>query len=345
ALGFHQSAEREPHEAVWLAWPSHSELWGEGLKRTQREFKALCQAIADLDPQTGIAHGEDLWVLVGNENSAQEARVALEGLPVRFFQIPFGDIWLRDTAPIFMRHREKGRAAVCFDFNGWGKKYVLPHDADVAQNIADTMGSGVEQFKIPWILEGGSVEVDGEGTCLTTRQCLLHPLRNEGWSQEQLEVGLKAALGVKKVLWLNKGLKNDHTDGHIDTLVRFSRPGVVLCMQASSDKDPNTKVFSEIKMDLEKMKDAKERPLRVIEIPSPGPIYNEEGDIMPASYLNFYIANTQVVVPTYGSEYDEEAVHLIGKCFPGHRTVGLSAKAILEGGGAFHCITQQVPIE
>jgi agmatine deiminase len=193
------------------------------------------------------------------------------------------------------------------------------------------------------VLEGGSVEVDGEGTLLTTRQCLLNPNRNPSLDEKAIETRLREALGVTKVLWLTEGLRNDHTDGHVDTIARFVGPGVLVCMEPADDDDPNAKVLLAIAAELESMTDARGGPLRVVRIPSPGLVPGEDGEPMPASYVNFYIANHAVVVPTYGSPHDDAAVAAIGRLFPSRRTVGIDARAILSGGGAFHCITQQVP--
>lgn len=340
--GYFQPAEWVPHKACWLAWPSDKELWLENLNHAQREFTDLCHAIADLDPKTGSSRGETLNILVRTQEDETLAKSALKALSATFHKIPYGDIWLRDTAPIFLMNRKNQLASACFQFNGWGEKYVLPYDADLAHTIAKKLG--VQQFSLPWILEGGSLDVDGEGSCLTTKQCLLNPNRNPEMGLSEIEQRLRDDLGIEKVLWLNEGLLNDHTDGHIDTLARFVEPGVVVCMYAKEpENDPNTKILNEIIKDLESFTDAKGRRLKVIKVPSPGKLVDEEGKIMPGSYMNFYIANTTVVVPTYGSRFDDEAVKQISSLFPTRKTVGLSARFILSGGGAFHCITQQVP--
>lgn len=339
--GFHQPAEWEDHEAVWLAWPSHAELWREDLLAAQAEFLDFAKAIADLDPATKQPRGERMNVLVPDVASGAAAEKALAGLPVRIHLIPFGDIWLRDTAPVFLKDEAGLSATVRFHFNGWGGKFELPHDDLVSTRIAET--TNLRAFSVPFVLEGGSVEVDGQGTCLVTRQCLLNENRNPGLTEEQVEIALKNTFGVEKVLWLDSGLKNDHTDGHIDNIARFIAPGVVLCMKSDMPDDPNRETYLKIEADLRAMTDARGRRLRVLTVTSPGRIENEEGRIVPASYLNFYIANSTVIVPTYGSPRDDEAVHAISKCFPGRRTVGLSAIAILTGGGAFHCISQQQP--
>lgn len=337
-----QPAEWEAHRSCWSAWPSHRDLWLENLVLAQQEFASLCRAIADVDPATGKARGESLDILVPDPAARAQAEAALHGLPVRFHDVPFGDIWLRDTGPIFLKDSRGQGSAARFVFNGWGGKYVLPFDTEVAARVAALASRPTASH--PWVLEGGSVEADGEGTCLTTRQCLLNPNRNPEMGELEVEQALRRALGAEKVLWLEDGLLNDHTDGHIDTLARFSRPGTVLCMEARDADDPNREVMDRIARDLAKMKDARGRQLEVVRVPSPGAVLNEDGEVMPASYMNFYIANTTVVVPVYGSPRDVEAVEAIGRCFPGRKTVGLRAKTILSGGGAFHCITQQEPL-
>lgn len=333
---FHQPAEWDRHSACWLAWPSHGHLWQENLAPAQAEFAALCVAIAE-------DGGEPLDLLVQDDAAEAEARAALAPVlaKVRFHRIPVGDIWLRDTAPIFVKEGTGALFAACFRFNGWGEKYVLPEDDRVATRVG--AASGQSMTRHDFVLEGGSVEVDGEGTVLTTRQCLLNPNRNPGLSQTEIEAALRTSLGAEKVLWLDEGLLNDHTDGHIDTLARFTAPGVVVCMEARDPADPNAAILDRLAADLAAMTDARGRRLQVVRIPSPGLLENEDGEPMPASFVNFYIGNETVVVPTYGTAFDAEAVAAIARLFPGRRTVGRSARAILSGGGAFHCITQQQP--
>ncbi len=339
-------AEWAPHDAVWLAWPSHEHLWQESLPAVQEAFVSLCRAIVDLDPATGARRGEALRVLVPTAQAREDAARALAGLDATLYDVPFGDIWLRDTAPIFMDeiHADgalRGLVSARFRFNGWGEKYVLPHDAEVSKNIAASadLPERVEDF----ILEGGAIEVDGEGTVLTTEQCLLNPNRNPSLSRDEIEAKVKAAFGASKVLWVKEGLLNDHTDGHIDTIARFVAPGVVVAMHSESESDPNAAVLASIVAELRAMTDAKGRPLTVITVPSPGRVEDEDGEVMPASYVNFYIANTTVIVPTYGVEADARAVEAIGRIFAGRTTIGVRAKEVLEGGGAFHCISQQQP--
>lgn len=319
-------AEWAPHDATWVAWPSHGDLWLDNLEPAREAFVHLVEA---------IAAGETAHVLVPDDEQERLARAALPAERVRFHRVPFGDIWLRDTAPIFLRGKGGEVATVAFRFNGWGGKYVLEHDDRVAGRIA-----GIDSrraFTMPFVLEGGAVEVDGEGAVLVTRQCLLNPNRNGRVDEKTVEGWLRDALGVERVLWLGDGLLNDHTDGHVDTVVRFVRPGVVVAMEARGADDPNRAALEAL------AREAAGHGLEVARIPSPGRILDADGRVMPASYANFYVCNASVVVPTYGAPWDDEAVERIGALFPGRRAVGVEARAVLTGGGAFHCITQQVP--
>jgi agmatine deiminase len=333
-------AEWERHRAVWTAWPCDRELWGDDIEAAQVEFTLLCRAIAGGGSVAGL-EPELLEILVADDLAEREAATALAGLKARFHRIPYGDIWLRDTAPIFATGDDGEVAAICFRFNGWGEKFLF--GADLALSRAVRQASGVHSFDVPMIFEGGAIEIDGEGTAITTAQCLLNPNRNPAMSREEIESCLSDALAVDKLLWLADGLAGDHTDGHVDTLVRFASPGRVLCMEARDDDDPNRDVLEAIRDDLSSMRDAAGRSLETVALPSPGLIEDSQGEPMPASYVNFYISNTTVVVPTYGSRHDAEAVSVIASCFPGRRTIGRPARAILSGGGAFHCITQQEP--
>lgn len=326
---------------MWLAWPSHDALWAQLLGDAQREMIALCEAIAHVDKK-GRPRGEQIRMLVPDGMRHLEAAEALERLGVSFSRLPFGDIWMRDVAPIFVRNDDGDVAAACFAFNGWGGKYILDGDDLVAARVAEL--AEAEIYAFGFVLEGGAVEADGKGTLLTTRQCLLNPNRNPGMNQATMEARLGEALDARQVLWLEEGLLNDHTDGHIDTIARFVAPGRVVCMEARDEDDPNREVLDAVARSLATMKDAEGRRLQVERIPSPGRVTDHEGMVMPASYLNFYIANTTVAVPTYGSPHDAEAVELIGKLFKHRRVVGARANAILTGGGTFHCITQPQPL-
>ncbi len=318
--------EWAPHRALWTAWPSDAALWEEGLQPAQAEAAALALAL--------VAAGERVQVLVQGRDAMAAAEVAIGGACALLGE-PFGDIWLRDTGPIFTR---PGHARA-FRFNGWGGKYVLAGDGDLADRVAARAGASLERFD--FVLEGGAVEMDGAGTLLATRQCLLNPNRNPGWKQADAEAALRAALGAEKVLWLEEGLLNDHTDGHIDNLARFVAPGRVVCQHPVTG-DRNAATLEAIARALEAMTDAQGRRLDVTTIPSPGFVAGADGEAAPASHMNFVIANEAVIVPVY-SDTGDDALKALAPLFPGRRLIGLSARALLDGGGAFHCITQQEP--
>jgi agmatine deiminase len=323
-------AEWTEHRAMWVGFPSHAELWQENLAQAQHEVAALVRALAS----TG---GETVRLLVHGADAMAVARELLCDIPaIEFVDGRFGDIWLRDTGPIIT-----GDRAVAFRFNGWGGKYVLPHDDTVSRQIADHSRLRLETHDV--VLEGGALDHDGEGTILTTRQCLLNPNRNPGWTTDDAEAALVASLGATRVLWLGDGLENDHTDGHVDNLARFIAPGVVACPAAFGDDDPNAATYDETARLLRAMTDAAGRALKVERIPSPGRIEDEDGEVAPASHMNFLIANRAVLVPTYAEASGRAAVEALRALFPDREVLGLPSTAILTGGGSFHCISQQEP--
>jgi len=327
-------AEWAPHSAVWTAWPHDPEQWLEGLEAPQRALMGMVAAIVDLDGDT--PRGERVELIVRDDRDEAMARALLgaAAVGVRFHRATYGDVWLRDTGPIFVT-REGELSAARFRFDGWGGKYLMPGDAELGTQVM--AWAGVRGSAFDFVLEGGAIEVDGAGTLLTTRQCMLGGARNPGLDERALEARLRWALGVERIVWLDRGLANDHTDGHIDTLARFVAPGVVACMEPAPN-DPNRDALSGIIQDLRAAK------LEVVVTPSPGDVRDATGMLMPASYMNFYIANTTVVVPTYGVAADEAAVAAIQKLFPSRRAVGLDGKSVVVGGGAFHCSTQQQPL-
>jgi|TARA_B110000037_G_scaffold212998_2_gene266638 agmatine deiminase len=333
--------EWERHDAVWLAWPSNQAPWGETPpEAVQAEFTAFCHAIADPDANTGKLRGEPLNILVPHLEAENAARAAMGNLNATYHPIPYGDIWLRDTGPIFIKQGHQ-RQATAFRFNGWGQKFIYPNDDTVAVNIA--RASGDPPIEKNWILEGGSIESDGEGTLLTTEECLLNPNRNPTLSRTEIEANLREDIGASKVLWLKQGLIGDHTDGHIDNVARFIAPGRVVCMASSDPLDPNHDRLRSIQKELGRMTDAKGRRLDLSTVPSPGRVYDRERKLMPASYLNFYLSNSRVIVPTYQSSYDSAVVQAFQSLFPEREVIGSPSWNILHGGGSFHCITQHVP--
>jgi agmatine deiminase len=337
---FRMPAEWALHDAVWTAWPHALDQWTEGLEAPQRALMEMVATIVAIDPSDGKPRGERVELLVRDAGDEAAARrllgPAVAG--VRFRHAKYGDVWLRDTGPIFLT-RPGELAAARFRFDGWGGKYVMDGDTEVARRVM--AWAGVAGAAFDFVLEGGAIEVDGEGIVLTTKQCMLGGARNPGLDQAGLEARLRWALGADHVVWLDRGLKNDHTDGHIDTLARFVAPGVVACMESFTG-DPNREALEGILEDLEAARPGGKR-LEVVTVPSPGTVEDAAGNLLPASYMNFYIANTTVVVPTYDVESDAAAVAAIAAMFPGRETVAVPGKAVVVGGGAFHCSTQQQP--
>ncbi|HEV7556203.1 MAG TPA: agmatine deiminase family protein [Kofleriaceae bacterium] len=328
-IRFRMPAEWTAHDAVWTAWPHDPEQWLEGLEAPQRALMAMVSAIAD------AGRGERVELLVRHDDDERSARDLLGAAAahVRFHHGPYGDVWLRDTGPIFVT-RGSELAAARFGFDGWGGKYVMAGDAEVADRVA--AWARVTGARFDFVLEGGAVDVDGDGTVLTTKQCLLGGARNPGLDADALEARLRWSLGAERIVWLDRGLINDHTDGHIDTIARFVAPGVVTCMEPAPG-DPNRDALDAIIAELRAQR------FELALLPSPGEVVDASGAVMPASYTNFYIANTTVVVPTYGVAADDAAVAAIAKMFPSRRVVGVAGKPVVVGGGAFHCATQQQP--
>jgi agmatine deiminase len=331
-------AEWAPHRALWIGFPSHEDLWEDNLAPARAEVTALVRALA--------GPGEErVRLLVHGDEAEAAARGALgEVAGVEIMRGLFGDIWLRDTCPIYVQQTESGRTidlAVAFDFNGWGGKYDLPYDDQVAEQVA--AASGAPMQRINAVMEGGALDHDGAGAVLTTRQCLLNPNRNPGWTETQAEAVLAQALGARRVLWLGDGLLNDHTDGHVDNLARFVAPGVVACPAATGRDDPNAEVYDDVARRLSAMTDARGSPLQVMRIPSPGRFELEPGEVVPASHMNFIIANGAVVMPTYDSTAGAAALDALRAIFPERKIIGLPSRALLTGGGSFHCISQQEP--
>ena len=327
-------AEWSPHRAMWVGFPSHGELWEEDLAPAQAEVAALARVLAG-------PGAERVRLLVRGDAAETAARALLgDRSGVEIVRGEFGDIWLRDTGPIFVKEGEE-TVASAFRFNGWGGKYVLDDDDRVAEQVA--AAAGARRVEHDFVLEGGALDGDGLGTLVTTRQCLTNPNRNRGWTRAVAEAALADALGARKVLWLGEGLANDHTDGHVDNLARFVAPGVVACPVGFGRDDPNTSVYGEAAACLASVTDARGVEVQVMRIPSPGRILNGDGDVVPASHMNFLIANEAVIMPVYEERASPLALDALAALFPEREVVGLSSRAILSGGGSFHCITQQEP--
>ncbi len=325
--GWRQPAEWATHATCWMGWPGHA-WWDDFRPEAEAAFVALVRAIGEGEGVRVLAR--PAWV--------ERARAVLGGA-ARVQAARVGDVWLRDTGPVFVEGPD-GLAAATFRFNGWGGKYLYEGDTQVAGQIAAIVGA--LRVSHPFTLEGGAVDVDGNGTALTTRECLLNP--NRGVADEARWADrLEDALGVRHVIWLDQGLAFDHTDGHIDGVARFVAPGTVVRVESSGADDPHHERLLAVAHDLEGATDADGNRLAVVPLPSPGAVHAPDGSLVPASYANFYIANHAVIVPTFGVPADDEACGVLRALFPGRRVVALDARPLIVGGGAFHCMTQQQP--
>ena len=326
-MTFQMPAEWAPHEWTWIGFPTFPEEWPGAFDAAREQIAAFAKALrAD-------GKGEEVRLVCANDGDAEIAR-SLAGPDVTIVTQKLGDVWLRDTAPIaVMRGHE--RALVDFGFNGWGGKYQMPGDEDIGARLAAT--TGLPTSSQHWIFEGGAVDTDGTGLFVTTEQCLLNPNRNPDLDRGKIETLLAGSLGLSEMLWLGDGLLNDHTDGHVDNLARFVAPGVLALPEASTDDDPNAAIYADARAR------AKAFGLEVASIPSPGRVL-VDGEVIPASYMNFYIGNAAVIVPIYGQPNDLAALDALKPFFPGREIIGLRSDAILSGGGSFHCCSQQMPL-
>ena len=326
-MTFRMPAEWAPHEAVWIGFPSSAECWGRPLQRAQQQVAAFANAVH------ASGRGERVHLIAGNAIAAEIARDLVDD-GVQIEQRHIGDIWLRDTGCIIVKDGSR-RIARNFGFNGWGGRFDYAGDKTIGDELA--AAAGFETTKCAWILEGGSIDVDGEGLAATTADCLLNPNRNPELDRAAIEARLQDDLGIERLLWLGDGLANDHTDGHIDNLARFVGVNHILIPRGVGPDDPNSAVFDDARHK------AQAFGCQITELPSVGR-FIQDGEAVPASYMNFYIGNHTVVVPIYGVENDDAAIATLSALFPDRHVVGVMADAVLTGGGSFHCSSQQVPV-
>jgi agmatine deiminase len=332
-------AEWEPHAATWIAWPHRRATWVGDFEPIPGFFAGFTAALARFEPVK----------VIGSEEVLADARRRLEGAAgVDFVVIPTNDSWLRDTGPVFLVPRRRGRdvgaaalRAVCWEWNAWGGKYP-PWDDDARVSRAIAARLGVEAIEPGLVLEGGALETDGAGTLMVNHRCVDSPTRNPGVSRTRIEAELRGRLGIDRVIWLGGELAGDDTDGHIDQLARFVAPGRVVAARQPDRLDPNHASLEENLALLEEARDARGRRLDVIPIELP-PRFAFAGQQLPASYLNFYVANGAVLVPVFFSPADEPACRTLAACFPGRRIVPVDCRDLVRGRGALHCITRDQP--
>jgi len=352
ADGFWMPGEFEPHAGCWMAWPERPDNWRDGARPAQDAFAAVAEAIAVSESVTMAASAAEFKRCRGLLSPA-----------IRVVELPADDAWMRDIGPTFVRDGNGRLRGVDWEFNAWGGHdgglyERWDRDDRAAATVLEV--EGVDRYRAPLVLEGGAIHVDGEGTVLSTEECLLNPNRNPDLSREQIERHLRDHLGVEKVVWLGRGVFEDETDGHVDNLACFARPGVVLLTWTDDETDPQHEISRDALERLEATTDGRGRVFEIVRLPSPGPLTTSAaeaqgvesvpgsrprraGDRLAASYVNFYLANSRLVMPLLDERTDEEAAEALHGCFPEREIVGVPAREILLGGGNIHCITQQVP--
>lgn len=352
ADGFWMPGEFEPHDETWMIWPERTDVWRLGAKPAQEEFARVAQAISASESVTVVA-SRNQWV---------HARSVLPP-EIRVVEMTTDDAWIRDSGPTFVIDDQGGRRAVDWRFTAWGGLeggLYFPWDQDdlVSRKILDI--EGVDRYRAPIVLEGGSIHVDGEGTLLTTEECLLNPNRNPTLGREEIEELLCEYTGAEKVIWLGRGVYADETSGHVDNIACFCRPGVVVLGWTEDRSDPQSEISLDARHRLEATRDARGRALEIVTLPMPGPIEiskdeawgvdeiegtkpRQPGDRLAASYVNYYTGSTRVVYPLLDERTDDEAGKILRGLYPEREVIGAPAREILLGGGNIHCITQQVP--
>jgi len=353
SLGYRMPPEWAPHAATWTSWPFDDKLWLGYLEAVRRDFADLVATISRF---------ERVNVNVIDEETEQDARARLGAAAARlhgaeadralanvsYNRMNLNDVWFRDNGPLFVQRPAEagkpGRVALTdWGFNAWGGKYWPWSDDDRAPaTLAARLG--MRRFVAPAIMEGGSLELNGRGVCLTTRSCLLEPNRNPGLNEAALELLLRDYLGIKELVWLEGGLEGDHTDGHIDTIVRFTDDDTIVCSVEPRVADKNHAGMARNLKQLQGLRTPQGRPYRVVELPLPQRRMELEGERLPLTYANFYVGNGFVVVPQYEDANDQEALGILRSLFEGREVIGLSAVGLITGGGAFHCVTQQQPL-
>jgi agmatine deiminase len=337
ALGYRMPAEWSPHRATWLSWPHKEQSWP-GL------FRGIPELWAEL-VKALIAAGEHVFILAGGDSVFSEAKALVGDLPqCQLYPIPTDDAWIRDSGPIFLSHPDPQMppALVDWRFNAWGGKYP-PYDQDDAIPFHIARLTGRRRFEVPIVLEGGAVDVNGLGTGIVARGCLLAPSRNPGLTEDDLAAFLREYLAIDHIIWVEGMLEGDDTDGHVDQLARFVNPRTVVVAAEEDSSDPNYEVLQNLKEMLSSACDQEGRPLELVPLPMPRPIFIQ-GQRVPASYVNFYIANRAVILPAFDDPADRLAAETLARLFPEREVVPLPARQLVWGLGAFHCITQQEPV-
>ncbi len=332
--GYVMPAEWAPHVRTWMCWPCRTEAWGgpEGLLRAKQAYARVARAVSSFEPVTMAVRPHD----------AAEARLASAG-KVAIFEAALDDSWARDMGPSFLVGPDGRRAGVAWHFNAWGNKYQ-PYTDDAALGGKILAEADVRVYRGPLVCEGGAIHVDGEGTLITTEQCLLNANRNPHLDRQQVEERLALFTGARRILWLGEGFSDEETDGHVDNIACFAAPGRVIVGVPSSKSHPDYEPVLEAIRRLSEARDAEGRRLEIVEIAQPKKLkFDFRGRPLQASYINFYLANGGLVMPAFDDPHDERARDALAECFPGRDILQIDALDIVEGGGGIHCITQQEP--
>ncbi len=333
--------EWAPQSAVMLTWPNEGNSWFPSLAEVERSFVAIAKAISQYELVVisclDEAQRDHILILL------QEAGAQISHL--RLYVVPADDVWARDHGPITIVQDDVPQL-LDFTFNGWGNKYPCVRDNQVTQGLQQqhAFATALTRKPITTVLEGGSIEVDGHGTLLTTRSCLLAKNRNPNLNQPQIEQLLKEWFGVNRILWLDQGyLAGDDTDGHIDTLARFTDPHTIVYVQCDNPDDEHYPALTAMAAQLNTFVDYQGQPYRTIPLPWPQPKHGPDGRRLPATYANFLIINDAVLVPTYDDPADSEALRILQTCFPDRKIIGIPCRNIIEQYGSLHCVTMQLP--
>jgi agmatine deiminase len=337
-LGYRMPAEWAPHAATWMAWPHNQGTWPTQLEAVRGAWVLMI---------TSLAESEQVYILVDDQEAELQVRARLESAgtcmgSVVFCRIPTVDVWIRDYGPTFLLRKDGALGFNDWVYNGWGGKYdSYEADDEVARAIGRLLK--VPVFKPGIVLEGGSIDVNGEGMCLTTEQCLLNPNRNPHLIRPEIETRLKDYLAVDQIVWLGEGIAGDDTDGHIDDIARFVSPDMVACVVEQDERDENYRRLRDNYERLLSVRDQAGNKLTIVPLPAPSGVTSEGGKL-PASYANFYVANSLVLAPIFDRPQDGEALGLLGELFPGRKVMGIPCTDVVYGLGAIHCVTQQQPL-
>ena len=339
-LGYKMPPEWFPHDSTWLVWPNNSTTWPDRIIQVQKIYLQLISLLA--------SH-EKINILVDNKSTQEsiyqqlkEHQVPLQ--QIHFHLIPTADSWIRDYGPNFIVRLSQGKKRLAFNhwkFNAWGNKYEkLKLDTNIPKTLEPVLK--VPRFTPPLVLEGGSFDINGEGICLTTESCLLNPNRNPNYSRLEIEQCLADFTGINKVIWLGEGIVGSDTDGHVDELARFANSNTIMCAIEEDPSDENYSLLKDNYQRLEKARDLKGRPFKIVSLPMPKAVQISQKRL-PASYANFYIANKMVLVPTFNQAQDQRAIKILQKNFHDRKVIGVHCSDMLLGMGTLHCITQQQP--